>query len=259
MSDEGSSGSSPGGSRGVEKTTNDAEKRGCVASLISVAGAAFLLSFALAAQSWLQVLSRASVTVLGPTHVYVYRSGSSDAYPLAVAVQIPMANASEGYSDFLTEASLEIEGINRRHPVTMTVNPTLFLTEEAAAESCDRSALNCLPLGRLAIVERDWDHITRVPAGDAHNLYYSFEITCIPDDCPGVTNYRAASQYLSRQGNLKFRVSLRFHGDGRRAVSCNIDRFEYDRLIDRHWQSATCSTSDSTDLRPWYQRWTGLG
>lgn len=236
-----------------------AESKGCIPSILSVAGAAFLLSFTLAAQSWFQTVSRASIAVLPPTHVYVYRSGSTDEYPLAVAVQIPMANASENYSDFLTEAYLEIEGIRRRFPVTLIVQPTLFLTASSVAQACQRSSSNCLPLGRLAISERDWDHINRIPAGDAHSLFYSFEINCIDPDCSRTADYRQSLQLLYPQARLNFKVYLRFHDDGVRAVSCEIAPFHYGRIFDRHWQSATCTSSGTNDLRPWYQRWLGLG
>lgn len=225
--------------------------------------AAFLLSLSIFLLGAFQSLRGSEIVLLPPQSVILYRDAptpTSDV--LMLAVETGMINTARAdYGDVAIQAYAEVAGTaaeTARFPHDGSLQPVHLKVEEDRSAACPVDA-RCVPATGLApprpgrmglmVIERRPELLT-VPGGSSHSAWLGFSFANCrgqTEACDRYASFTDALQQLRRAPELSFRVTLDFHSDGRKTISCAFDREgaasrqEFlDFLEERGWATLTC-------------------
>jgi hypothetical protein len=154
-----------------------------------------------------------------------------------------MVNDAIGYNDLITGGSIQLYDDGPSFTNSGVVTP-VFNDKDNLNESkgfCEQGR-RCHYSKRMAISEEP-DDVVIVPGGGAHAHYYAFEIYCKSSEkCRGFSNYVQALNTLANKP-IHARISLSFHSDGRRSITCDTDRINKVYILSTGWQTLDCHDS----------------
>ena len=199
------------------------------------------------------------VVVQRPDQVLLFRDAEAgdetgEFAVLTVAVPMMMINAASAeHGDVMTEATIRLTADGGRFPYASMVLPIFTQDAPAAREKCEVGT-RCLVYSDMVLVERT-DEIVDIPGGSAKSRYLSFPL--IPFDCEGpkpacgrYANFRQAVAAMEGKP-LSIQLEVDFHSDGRRVITCEVDRLDLSYLRDHGWTALRCRAGAVSDARWW--------
>jgi hypothetical protein len=205
------------------------------------AGAAFVLSLALAGSSTYRALKGAEVDVVPPSQAIFYKSGAV----LNVAVRIPMINRAADYNDLVDGARLQIN--DGRESFALSEIPSPIFNDDPATKQKEHCLehLRCQTFNRMAISQRQ-ETVVTVPAGSAEADYYGFELYCAGAGCDNYADFDHAVGTIEAQ-ELKLVVRLNLHSDGNRVITCKVGPVDGADLRKRKWATPDCEAASVSE------------
>lgn len=222
--------------------------------------AAFLLSLGVFLLGALQSLQGAEIVILPPESVYLYRDATSpENDALVLAAEIGMINtARPDFGDVATEVTLDIATLaDAAFPYEGRIEPIHLALGEDRASACPIEARCIAPAGLepldrprpgLLIVERR-RALLSVPGGASRSDWLSFSFNdCQGAACEPFQDFQTAVARLRGAPDVRFRITLDFHSEGRKVIYCGLDDAPqpgyreafFDFLEERGWASLRC-------------------
>jgi len=237
-----------------------------------IALAALMLSLVIAVINVYYAVRGPEVVIQPPDSILLYRDGGYDEAAdgemteaqkaqadeeavLTVAVQTVMINAASAeHGDVMTEARIRMAADGGRYPYQTVVLPIFTEDARAAREKCE-VGMRCISFDDLVLVERA-DEIIDVPGGSAKSRYLAFPL--MPFLCEGAAapckrypHFREALQALDGK-RVAVSLEIDFHSDGRRVISCTVEKANLSYLRDNGWTVLPCANSQVRDTR-WFE------
>lgn len=239
---------------------------------ITEAGAAFsafLLSLSIFLLGAFQWIRGAEIVLLPPETVILYRDAptpSNDVLMLAVETGL-INTARADYGDVAIQAYAEVGGTGAaraRFPYDVTLQPVFLPHEERRQIDCPIDARCVTAAGsvpirpgvlELRVIERR-PELLSVPGGSSRSAQLGFALgRCVGNEttCARFQSFDDAVKQLRTAPELAFSITLDFHSDGRKAITCTFDedgivsrRIFLDFLEERGWATLVCRQ----ELRP---------
>ena len=225
--------------------------------------AAFLLSLSIFLVGTVQSLKGAEIVLLPPQHVFLYRDAPTPTTDvLILAVEAGMINTARAdYGDVAIQAYAEVAGIpaeDARFPYDAAVQPVTLPHEDGAWVECPVqarcvSAAGSVPIraGQMGLrVIETRPELLSVPGGSSHSAGLAFAFgNCRGDArvCAEFQSFSDAVSKLRTAPELGFRITLDFHSDGRKTMTCALDEDDaasrrrfLDFLEERGWATLRC-------------------
>lgn len=209
-----------------------------------IALAALMLSLVIALINVYYAVRGPEVVVQPADQVILYRDGEGEDAILAIAVPTMMINAASAeHGDVMVEATLSPGDAGDTYRYQTLVNPIFTQDTAGAREKCE-VGIRCIVFGDLVLVERS-DEIIDIPGGSAKSRYLSFHLT--PPNCEGpaaaCNRYPDAARAIAGLNGkpLTLKVDLEFHSDGRRVLTCPIEKVDLSYLKDNGWTALACT------------------
>jgi hypothetical protein len=209
------------------------DNQGC--GCLSTAAAGLLLSVTVAAVGFFSYLRGSDVDVVPPTQLLFYKSGNV----LSVAVRLPLVNQAADYNDVVTGAEIRLYEGGPVFESSGVVEP-VFNDRDDPNESIRfcQAQRRCHYSKRMAISEAP-DDLVIVPGGGATARYYAFQLYCLATVCRGFSSHTNALRTLDRRP-LDIAISLKFHSDGQRRITCRTEAIDADYVLNVGWQTVEC-------------------
>lgn len=237
-----------------------------------IALAALMLSLVIAAINVYYAVRGPEIVVQPLDSVLLYRDSGIDDPPdtemteaeraqadeeavLTIAVPVVMINAASAeHGDVLVEAMVRMADDGGRYPYQTIVLPIFTHDARAAREKCE-VGMRCISFDDLVLVERT-DEIVDLPGGSAKSRYLAFPLlpfTCKGPEapCQRFPHFRAGVERLDGKA-APILVELDFHSDGRRTITCKVDKANLSYLRDNGWTALPCAKSEVRDPR-WFE------
>lgn len=233
---------------------------------ITEAGAAFsafLLSLSIFLLGAFQWMRGAEMVLLPPETVLLYRDASKPNNDvLMLAVETGMINTARAdYGDVAIQAYAEVGApgaAKARFPYDATLQPVFIPHEDGGQVDCPIDA-RCLTAAsstpirpgalELRVIERR-PELLSVPGGSSHTARLGFAFGhCVGGEptCAPFRSFDDAIKQLRSAPELAFSITLDFHSDGRKAITCAFDeegivsrRIFLDFLEERGWATLVC-------------------
>lgn len=182
------------------------------------------------------------------------RAEADEAAVLTVAVPLMMINAASAeHGDVMVEAMVRMADDGGRYPYQTLVLPIFTQDAPAAREKCEVGT-RCIIFPDLVLVERT-DEVIDVPGGSAKSRYLAFPLlpfTCKGEaaPCQRYPHFRGALAQIDGKP-ASITLELDFHADGRRVITCEVDKVDLSYLKDHGWTAMPCARSEVADDR-WF-------
>ncbi len=208
----------------------------------SLSLAAFVMSLGITLINVYYAMRGSEIAVDQPRQLILYRDGTGAASVLTAAMRIDAINVADGYGDVLKDATLSFDGGATSFEYQGTIKTVFAGNSTAASPPCELG-FRCLTLPGLFIVERS-DEILDLPSGAARGFQLSFpavQWNCQgrPQACGRADSFAKAIGMLGGK-DLTARVTLRFHSDGRRTLTCRMAPPDVAYLAKVGWISVAC-------------------
>ena len=201
--------------------------------------AAFLVSLTVLLLGGFQHFRGSEIVVLPPQHVFLYRDAPTpDTDALVLAVEAGMINtASADYGDVAVQAYATLAGTpadTARFPYDASVEPVTRPHEDGAAMDCPIDARCIVAAGStplrpgqmsMLMIERR-PALLSVPGGSSRSVWLAFALgNCRgePEVCGRYQSFEDAVAALRQAPDLQFEITLEFHSDGRKRISCGFE------------------------------------
>lgn len=220
---------------------------------ITIGAAGFFLAVMLAAINAIAALRGATIVVLPPEQVLLYRDGEGKNAVLTVAMRLAMINAADSqHGDVLMEASIAPLGRGPGFRFASAVKP-VFTSDPQAASKCDIGA-RCIALPGLVAIEQG-DEIIDVPGGSVRSPYLAYPITdwnCEGEQktCAKFADFDQAVTVLAG-GASRFTVSVKYFSDGNRRITCDGRSIDAAYIRKTGWMTVRCQTTNVSGA-PWF-------
>ena len=205
--------------------------------------AAFMMSLAITLINAWYAMRGAEVAVDAPEQLILYRDGVGDNSVLTIAARVDLINVASGYGDVLQRATLALEDGSATLKQQATVRPVFLSESSLPPEDCEVGT-RCMRLPGLLLVERS-DEILEIPSGAARA--YTLAFPAVTWNCSGPKP--ACARLGSFAGSLavlqgrafEAKLTLIFHQDGRRTLTCRSTTPDIAYLAKVGWTAITCS------------------